>query len=96
MPETEPAVEREPQVSDVVAAFKYVIAEMSPVIGPEELADLVSEIENAEDIEDAMGAAAGAFAVSGLDDEEGLERMGKILQVEAIISNGNTTQSPTE
>jgi|GEM_PF-4202210 len=87
-----PTPEREPQVGDVVAAFRHVVSELVPEVTGGELDDLVSEIEDSTDTEDALGAAAGAFVMAGVDYDEGLARLGEILQVESIRSNGSEAQ----
>jgi hypothetical protein len=86
--ETAPA-EHEPQVGDVAAAAEYIIKEMAAVVEGEELHDLLEAIRDAVDLEEAMGIAAGAFVQAGIDYDAGLARLGEILHVEEIRSNGD-------
>lgn len=81
--------EHEPHVSDVVAAAEYIIQDKAMVVEREELHDLLEAIGNSIDLEEALGVAAGAFAQVGIDPDEGLARLGEILQFEEIRSNGD-------
>lgn len=87
--ETEPTVEREPQVEDVLAAARHTISELAPDADPDEVEAVLEDIEAAVDTEEAMGIAAGAFAQVGIPGDDGLNRLGEILQVESITSNGD-------
>ncbi len=91
--EYEPApAEREPQVGDVVTAMRHLIAELAPDADPEDVEVAIAELEEAVDLEEALGIAGGAFAMLGVDYDEGLGRLGEILQVEAILPNGDQAQ----
>ncbi len=87
--EAEPTVEKEPQVEDVFAATRHIIGELAPDADPGDVAVALGELEAAVDAEEAMGIAGGAFAMLGIDYDEGLARLGEILQVEAILPNGD-------
>lgn len=89
--EAEPTVEREPQVVDVLAAARHTIGELAPDADPDDVEVVLGDLEAAVDTEEAMGIAAGAFAMLGIDYDEGLARLGEILQVESITSNGDQT-----
>lgn len=90
--EIEPGVEKEPQVEDVFAATKHVIGELAPDADNEDVEIALGELEAAVDVGEAMGIAGGAFAMLGIDYDEGLRRVGEILQVEAILPNGDESQ----
>ena len=93
-PEHEPApAEREPQVGDVVMAMRHLVAELAPDADPEDVEVAIAELEDAVDLEEALGIAGGAFAMLGVDYDEGLGRLGEILQVEAILPNGDQAQA---
>jgi hypothetical protein len=92
--EHEPApAEREPQVSDVVMAMRHLIVELAPDADAEDVEVAIAELEDAVDLEEALGIAGGAFAMLGVDYDEGLGRLGEILQVEAILPNGDQAQA---
>ncbi|HKX24363.1 MAG TPA: hypothetical protein VJM46_03930 [Candidatus Saccharimonadales bacterium] len=88
-PEVEPGAEKEPQVEDVFAATRHVIGELAPDADPEDVEVVLGDLEAAVDVEEAMGIAGGAFAMLGIDYDEGLGKLGEILQVEAILPNGD-------
>jgi hypothetical protein len=88
-PERESVVEKEPQVEDVFAGARHVIGELAPDADPDEVEAVLGDLEAAVDTEEALGIAAGAFAMLGIDYDEGLARLGEILQVEAILPGGD-------
>lgn len=83
------AAEHEPQVEDVLAATQHLIAELAPDANPEDVEIVLSTIEAAADLEEALGNAAGAFAMLDIDYDVGMARLGEILQVEEILPNGD-------
>ena len=91
--EAEPNVEHEPQVEDVFAASRHIIGELAPDADPDDVEAVLGDLEAAVDVEEAMGIAAGAFAMLGIDYDEGLARLGEILKVEAILPGGDQTDS---
>lgn len=88
-PEIEPVVEGEPQVEDVFIAARHIIGELAPGADPEDVEAVLADLGAAVDLEEAMGIAGGAFAMLGIDYDEGLARLGEILKVEAILPNGD-------
>lgn len=87
--EYEAPIEREPQVEDVVAAARQVISELAPNADPTDVEIVLSELEAATDDEEAKGIAVGGFAMLDIDYDAGLAMLGEILQVEAILPNGD-------
>jgi hypothetical protein len=88
--EFEPAPpEREPQVADVVESMRHLMTELAPDADPEDIEYAVETISAASDLEDAMGLAAGMFDMLGIDYDEGLNKLGDILNVEAISPGGD-------
>jgi len=92
----EAAPEREPTIEDVFAATRHVIGELAPDADPDDVEAVLGDLEAATDVEEALGIAGGAFAMLGIDYDEGLGRVGEILQVEAILPNGDQDQNPAE
>lgn len=92
--EVEPGVEGEPQVEDVFAATRHIMSELAPEADPDEVEAVLGDLEAAVDLEEAMGIAAGAFAMLGIDYDVGLARLGEILQVEAILPNSDSDDNP--
>lgn len=90
--EAEPGVEREPQLEDVFAATRHIIGELAPDADSDDVEAVLGDLEAAVDVEEAMGIAGGAFAMLNIDYDEGLARLGEILQVEAILPNGDQSE----
>lgn len=93
-PEVTP--EREPTIEDVFAATRHVIGELAPDADRDDVEAVLGDLEAAVDVEEALGIAGGAFAMLGIDYDEGLARLGEILQVESITSNGDQAQDTEE
>jgi hypothetical protein len=89
--------EREPQPHDIALATREVLKEFAPDADPQDVKDFLDQIDGAVDFEEAEGYAMTAFTMlcDGAD-EEALQRLGEILQVEAILPGGDQANIPAE
>lgn len=81
------AAEREPQPRDVALAATEVLREYAAETDPQDIEDGLATIEEAVDLEEALGAAAGLFAMLCDDRDQALRQLGAILQTERIAPN---------
>lgn len=84
-----PEPEVEPQPHDVRLAMERIIPELAPDADPEDIEAALSVLDGAVDLEESMGNACAVFVMLDVDYDVGLAALGEILQVEAILPNGD-------